>query len=294
MTTAVCFRCGTMKHGALVACANCGAAPRTEDELVLSVAMTDHYQSAENLARLASDIAGGNAPQLDPNTRRELRTALRDATDLAPGLAKALGIRVRPVNRRPWWKFWGRHASSQSTGEYKGVRREGESRTGDGSDALEEKWRLHVTELLRCGPFAHVLRDSAGGLLVMLHNDDASASGFVWLGENKHPQLWVSDGQGQPAVLMDAGSKEYQRPPAESIRSLALPIDAGPEPIVLRCATSGGSGLTLMTDDGTECGKLRLTMEGPALCLCLHGSQGERRAMMVLQDQGPKLIVFGG
>ena len=42
MTTAVCFRCGELKFGAFCPC-QCGAMPQTEDELAISLAMTDHY-----------------------------------------------------------------------------------------------------------------------------------------------------------------------------------------------------------------------------------------------------------
>lgn len=43
MTQAVCFKCGEMKHGAFTDCPHCGGRPVTDDELVLSLAMTDHY-----------------------------------------------------------------------------------------------------------------------------------------------------------------------------------------------------------------------------------------------------------
>ena len=43
MTQAVCFKCGEIKFGAFVLCPHCNARPSADEELVLSLAMTDHY-----------------------------------------------------------------------------------------------------------------------------------------------------------------------------------------------------------------------------------------------------------
>jgi hypothetical protein len=50
MTTAVCFRCGKLKFGAFCPC-ECGAMPQTEDELAISLAMTDHYSCCVTVSR---------------------------------------------------------------------------------------------------------------------------------------------------------------------------------------------------------------------------------------------------
>ena len=43
MTKAVCFRCGDIKFGAFNPCGACGETPRNDEDLILSLAMTDHY-----------------------------------------------------------------------------------------------------------------------------------------------------------------------------------------------------------------------------------------------------------
>jgi hypothetical protein len=43
MTRAVCFKCGAIKFGAFCPCPECGDVPATEDDLALSLAMSDHY-----------------------------------------------------------------------------------------------------------------------------------------------------------------------------------------------------------------------------------------------------------
>ena len=47
MTTAVCYKCGALKFGAFTPCGKCQSAPSTEDELALSMGMTDHYFDKE-------------------------------------------------------------------------------------------------------------------------------------------------------------------------------------------------------------------------------------------------------
>jgi len=48
MTTAICFKCGAMKFAAFTPCQTCGVTPSSDDDLVLSIAMTDHYHFVLN------------------------------------------------------------------------------------------------------------------------------------------------------------------------------------------------------------------------------------------------------
>lgn len=54
-------------------CSRCGEKPEREDELALSIALTDHYSDRETLERLGSQIAAGKRPSVDPNLLAEYR-----------------------------------------------------------------------------------------------------------------------------------------------------------------------------------------------------------------------------
>jgi hypothetical protein len=79
MTTAVCFKCGAFKVGAFCDCQSCGAWPQTEDQLALSLAMTDNYFDIPTLERMATDIRGGEPVHLDPQSREQLVQQVRSS-----------------------------------------------------------------------------------------------------------------------------------------------------------------------------------------------------------------------
>jgi hypothetical protein len=79
MTQAVCFKCGSLKFGAFSNCERCGARPQSDDDLMLSLAFTDHYFDRASLERIGADIAAGVPPQLDPTTKEKLRPAVQEA-----------------------------------------------------------------------------------------------------------------------------------------------------------------------------------------------------------------------
>ena len=76
---AVCFKCGEIKWGAFNHCDKCGARPRSDDELMLSLAFTDHYFDLEKLQRIGRIIKMGNPPQLDEATKSKLSPAVQEA-----------------------------------------------------------------------------------------------------------------------------------------------------------------------------------------------------------------------
>lgn len=79
MTVAVCFQCGAMKFGAFTACKQCGATPLSEDDYVLSLAMTDHYFDEPTLREMGAKFADGRPQHLTPESRRNLIQMLRSS-----------------------------------------------------------------------------------------------------------------------------------------------------------------------------------------------------------------------
>lgn len=74
MTTAVCFQCGHLKFGSFLACEECQAKPRTDDELIVSLAMSDHYFDQATLDSMGEYIKEhGHPPQLDPESEKVFR-----------------------------------------------------------------------------------------------------------------------------------------------------------------------------------------------------------------------------
>jgi hypothetical protein len=105
MTMAVCFKCGVIKFGAFVPCPECSAAPRTEDELALALAMTDHYFDRPTLEQMGAAVRDGHPPQLDPQTHAQLVETIR-ASGMIAKLAGITPAQERPPPKKPWWKFW--------------------------------------------------------------------------------------------------------------------------------------------------------------------------------------------
>jgi hypothetical protein len=77
MTTAVCFNCGEIKFGAFTPCEKCEATPVNEDDLAISLAMTDHYFDMPTLEQMASDIRIGERLTLEPETYEALIQLVR-------------------------------------------------------------------------------------------------------------------------------------------------------------------------------------------------------------------------
>lgn len=114
MTMAVCFNCGVIKFGAFVPCPECHGVPQTEDELVLALAMTDHYFDQPTLEQMGAAVRDGHPPHLAPPTRAMLLEALHSNPSILKmltGLLQAqdaeasLGESQVPT-KKPWWKFW--------------------------------------------------------------------------------------------------------------------------------------------------------------------------------------------
>ncbi|QDT98500.1 hypothetical protein [Gimesia aquarii] len=79
MTTAVCFQCGHLKFGSFVPCDQCQARPRTDDEMIISLAMTDHYFDQATLESMRNYILEhGHAPDLDPESKKTFRKTFEE------------------------------------------------------------------------------------------------------------------------------------------------------------------------------------------------------------------------
>ncbi|MFB9262840.1 hypothetical protein ACFFWD_06580 [Bradyrhizobium erythrophlei] len=101
MTQAVCFNCGAIKWGAFSNCENCGSRPKSDDELMVSLALTDHYFDLAKLHQMGRDVADGKAPQLDPATKEGLRPAIEQAKimlGINHGVRPRKGLGVEPPN----------------------------------------------------------------------------------------------------------------------------------------------------------------------------------------------------
>jgi hypothetical protein len=113
MTMAVCNKCGAIKFGAFVACPECSATPQTEDDLALSLAMTDHYFDLPTLEQMGANVRDGRPPDLDPETRAQLIATIRRAGRVAgwAGLPAGSNTETDPAAeharaKKPWWRFW--------------------------------------------------------------------------------------------------------------------------------------------------------------------------------------------
>lgn len=90
MTVAVCFKCGAIKFGAFLPCKGCGARPRSDDEVVVSVWMSDHHFSRAELDRMGAELAAGRPPVIGDRTKAELLEGLKAAQGVVPGLAASV------------------------------------------------------------------------------------------------------------------------------------------------------------------------------------------------------------
>ncbi len=79
MDRAVCIRCGALKPMALGQCPQCHFLPRSEEDLVGSLALSDRHHDADTLKLLGLKIAqGGAAPDLPDDPDEAIRGAARD------------------------------------------------------------------------------------------------------------------------------------------------------------------------------------------------------------------------
>lgn len=78
MTLAICLYCGASKFGAFTPCTGCGVRPASDDDLVVSLALTDHYNDAKTLNEYAGMIKKGLRPELPPEVHQQFLVELTE------------------------------------------------------------------------------------------------------------------------------------------------------------------------------------------------------------------------
>ena len=112
MGMAICFKCGSAKSGALVACRGCGAAPQTDNEYAASLALSEHVSSKEQLTQYSHELRNGERLSVPRQALAEALDALKDpqllamlrAQSPAPLRRHLLRCRLdtaRPYHQRP-------------------------------------------------------------------------------------------------------------------------------------------------------------------------------------------------
>lgn len=86
MTRAICIKCGTEKHGAFTPCPSCNFMPRIDEDMALSLALTDRDQSPERLAALSEHIRQGKPIALREEDRQRAIESTR-----ASGINRLIG-----------------------------------------------------------------------------------------------------------------------------------------------------------------------------------------------------------
>ena len=90
MTIAVCVKCGATKFGALTPCKECRQMPETEQEVIYSVALSDHFLDVEKLKEIARSIKNGQYIRLTAEQEELLRPEAREYLKMyAPMIAGA-------------------------------------------------------------------------------------------------------------------------------------------------------------------------------------------------------------
>jgi hypothetical protein len=77
MTQAICIFCGTSKFGGFTECEKCHEQPKTDDELVLSLTLTDWNCTDEQLVQYGEVIASGGEVILPDDFKAEMLDGLK-------------------------------------------------------------------------------------------------------------------------------------------------------------------------------------------------------------------------
>ena len=89
MGMAICFKCGSAKSGALLACSSCHAVPRTQNDLALSLVLSDNVSSKEQLAGYSNELRSGASASVPFQDIIQANDALKD-----PQLVAMLGAQA--------------------------------------------------------------------------------------------------------------------------------------------------------------------------------------------------------
>lgn len=84
---AICFKCGSAKSGALIACKQCGVAPKASNEFAVSLALSDHLSSKDDLAKYSHELRNHLKLSVPNGAIAQASEALKD-----PQLLAMLGV----------------------------------------------------------------------------------------------------------------------------------------------------------------------------------------------------------
>lgn len=96
MSLTICFKCGSAKPGALVACRTCNAAPTTNSQYAVSLALSDHLSSKDQLAHYSHELRNGKKLSVPREALVQALNALKD-----PQLLAMLGAQPQPATPTP-------------------------------------------------------------------------------------------------------------------------------------------------------------------------------------------------
>lgn len=74
---ALCFHCGKMKIEPMGSCPHCGKSPNSDEDLVLSVVLSDYFYSKETLEKMGDFIKLKCIPTINPELFDDLIGPMR-------------------------------------------------------------------------------------------------------------------------------------------------------------------------------------------------------------------------
>lgn len=98
MTTATCIYCGTLKFGAFVPCQECDRIPTERNEVIRSLALTDHHFTHAELGDFGIQIRNGEQPIIDAELQSKLASEVDD--DMIDTLVKMSDPTIREYYRK--------------------------------------------------------------------------------------------------------------------------------------------------------------------------------------------------
>lgn len=104
MTQAICFKCGATKHGAFTLCKSCQTRPLSEDDLIKSLALTDHHLSKFSLDQAGKLIQDSQLLEFEPEQLEILRSEVKSFLETPMGRMLIVSSTKMPTKK--WWQFW--------------------------------------------------------------------------------------------------------------------------------------------------------------------------------------------
>ena len=78
MARAICLKCGELKRGAFNGCPTCHSSPRTEDERITSMMLTEYYLDEQTMMGYQDRIRKGAVVVVDENNKGMLRPVIKE------------------------------------------------------------------------------------------------------------------------------------------------------------------------------------------------------------------------